>query len=181
MHVNASAATGEHGPARLIELPYVAGQGPHLAMVVVVPKDKESLSSVEAAYTKEGLGPFVKALGPSETTAVSLPKFKVKSHLDLAEALGAMGMRRAFTGDADFSGISSEGRLQISHVLHEAYVDVDEHGTEAAAATAVTLVYGAIISTPREFKVDRSFLFFIRDTESGVVLFAGRVVDPASP
>jgi serpin B len=95
----------------------------------------------------------------------------------LAEVLADMGMPTAFTAQADFSGMDGGRSLFISAVEHKAYVSVDESGTEAAAATAVVMKRGR---PPRGevFRADRPFLFLIRDTKTGCVLFVGRVLDP---
>ena len=91
-----------------------------------------------------------------------------------------MGMKRAFSGEADFSGISSAEALYISAVLHKAYVDVNEAGTEAAAATGVVMRAMAMrrMQPIPVFRADHPFLFLIRDTRTGSILFMGRVLDP---
>jgi serpin B len=121
---------------------------------------------------------------------VSLPKFEIDpaTSLSLADTLKALGMSLAFDrGKADFAGIanppSPADRLWISKVFHKAFVRVDEKGTEAAAATAVVAApAGAAPPTtqPPEFKADHPFLFLLRDTPTGLILFMGRVSDPAS-
>jgi len=112
---------------------------------------------------------------------VTMPKFKATGSMELSEALGALGMKRAFGDGADFSGISTSFPLKISAVVHRAFAEVDEKGTEAAAATAVVMSESAtsVEITPPPFKVDRPFLFFVRDDKSGAVLFSGRIVDPS--
>jgi serpin B len=87
-------------------------------------------------------------------------------------------MQTAFGGEADFSGMTKEERLFISDVIHEAYIAVDEEGTEAAAATAVVMRATAMPMNPVELTIDRPFLFAIRDRETGALLFLGRVTDP---
>jgi serpin B len=98
----------------------------------------------------------------------------------LARSLPAMGMRSAFTSEADFSGIDDRRDLQLSEVVHKAYVDANEEGTEAAAATGAAVALVAMVQTPSEpmFRADHPFLFFICDTHSGLILFTGRLVDP---
>jgi serpin B len=111
-----------------------------------------------------------------------LPKFSFSSNLMLAEKLIAMGMPDAFDpGTADFTGMydpnSSPGAgLHISHVVHQAFVAVDEEGTEAAAATGVVV---EIVSMPEMMRVDRPFIFLIRDRQTGAILFVGRCTDPS--
>jgi serpin B len=111
---------------------------------------------------------------------VSLPKFRAESQFSLRQALTAMGMPIAFTGSADFSGIDPKRGLAISAVVHKAFVDVSEQGTEAAAATGVTMRTLAMrMPEPAVvFRADHPFLFLIRDTRTGVVLFIGRLMTP---
>jgi serpin B len=88
-----------------------------------------------------------------------------------------MGMNDAFSGEADFSGMNGNRELSIGEVIHKAFVDVNEEGTEAAAATAVVM-FKAIVKPPPIFRADHPFIFLIRDNHTGSVLFIGRVVDP---
>jgi serpin B len=114
---------------------------------------------------------------------VYLPRFKAATHADLIPALKALGMKVAFDpGAADFSGISKQERIFIGAVVHEANIDVDEKGTEAAAATAVVGDTGGGPSPIKELSLrfNRPFLFFVRDVDTGAILFMGRVVDPAA-
>ena len=99
----------------------------------------------------------------------------------LSEVLAGLGMPTAFTDDADFSGLTADELLKISEVLHEAFVAVDEQGTEAAAATAVVMARaGAAPEEPVPFVVDRPFVFVVHSVDDRVPLFVGRVVDPRS-
>jgi serpin B len=112
---------------------------------------------------------------------VSLPKFRAESEFSIRQALSAMGMPTAFTGKADFSGIDPKGGLAISEVVHKAFVDVSEQGTEAAAATGIAVHATAVMRMPEQpivFRADHPFLFLIRDTRTGVVLFIGRLMTP---
>ena len=107
-----------------------------------------------------------------------LPRFSYDAELVLKDTLGALGMPDAFDPNrADFSGMDDTQLLYLSHVVHKAFVAVDEEGTEAAAATGVVV---EIESMPTEVRVERPFIFFIHDTESGLVLFAGRVMNPGT-
>ena len=111
---------------------------------------------------------------------MSLPKFRTESDFSLGKALSAMGMPTAFTDKADFSGIDPKGGLAISEVVHKAFVDVSEQGTEAAAATGMTHARNrhAHARTAVVFRADHPFLFLIRDTHTGVILFIGRLMNP---
>lgn len=111
---------------------------------------------------------------------LTVPKFRVESHAGLTEPLRALGVRTAFTDDADFSGISPE-RLRIDRVEHKAVLDVDEDGFEGAAATAAVMVpAGMDLSTPVVFRVDRPFLVVVRHPPTGAVYFLAQVTDPAT-
>ena len=167
-----------------LELPYKGGE---LSMMLLVPDDVEGLAAVESALDANTLEALAGALKP-ERVRVSLPSFEVKpaGALALAEDLKAMGMPLAFDRRrADFTGIANppdvDDRLVIGEVFHKGFVRVDEKGTEAAAASAVMAVrVGSMaMEPPRQLKVDRPFLFLIRDNASGLVLFLGRVADPS--
>jgi len=159
----------------VVELPYVDGS---LAMVVVVP-DEGRFEEFEAAFSA---GTLDEAIGMLQTAQVNLsfPKFEFRVPTGLKDPLIEMGMPVPFDpGQADFSGMSPDGQdLYIQDVLHEAFISVDEEGTEAAAATAVVV---GVTSAPERtvtLDVDRPFMFFIRDNETGALLFMGRVLDP---
>jgi serpin B len=110
---------------------------------------------------------------------VYLPKFKMTSQFSMAKMLAAMGMPDAFSGAADFSGMNGKRDLFISAVIHKAFVEVNEEGTEAAAATAVVMRLTAIPTPPPVFRADHPFIFMIKDNSSGSILFMGRVSNPA--
>ena len=178
MHATLSAGYGAHDGAHVLDLPYKHDGGPALSMTIVLPDARDGLSAVETAYEKEGIAPFVASLAPTNEIDVSLPKLKMSSSIELKDVLSAMGMPTAFGHDADFTGITRSEPLKIARVIHQAFGLVDEEGTEAAGATAVVGMANAVmLTTP--FRVDHPFLFFIRDRASGVVLVAGRCVNPA--
>jgi len=159
-----------------VELPY-AGQ--RLGMVIVLPDGP--LAPVESRLGRDGLARLLAGLAARQVT-LALPRFRVTSQFSLAPALSALGMPLAFTSRADFTGITTAERVHISDVVHQAYLDVDEQGTEAAAATAVVIRAAARVMMPDppvEMTVDRPFLFGITELASGRPLFLGRVTDPA--
>jgi len=162
--------------AQVLEMAY-AGTG--MAFDVLLPKSTNGLPGLESALSVEDLKGWLGSLATRQVQ-VSLPKFRVESQFSLRDTLSAMGMPRAFTGEADFSGIGPGRGLTISDVLHKAYVDVAEEGTEAAAATGIAMMSIAMRMPPKAvvFRADHPFLFAIRDTRTGVVLFIGRVLDP---
>lgn len=179
MHGTMRVRYGETAEAKVLELPYkAAAQGPKLAMVVLLPNDPNGLAALEQKVATVGIAPFVDALRSREIKVeVTLPRFKTSWNRSLNTALQALGMQQAFTPEADFSALTSGERLFISLVQHEAFVNVNEEGTEAAAATGVMMTRTAIITYP-EFRADRPFLYLLRDTASGLVLFMGRLSDP---
>ncbi len=159
-----------------VELPY---EGRELAMAVIVP-DAGSFGEFERRLTAERLAEVLAKLEPAEIQ-LRFPRFEFRTQASLSEVLSALGMPIAFTAAADFSGMSEQGKdLLISEVVHEAFIAVDEEGTEAAAATAVAVSVEALPPEPIKLTVDRPFVFLIRDVELGVVLFLGRVVDPTA-
>ncbi len=158
---------------RAVELPYVGGS---LAMTVIVPDD---LAAFEASVDQAAFAEIVAAL-ESQRVELSLPKFGIESKPPMKEVLREMGMDRAFDPDrADFSGITPVEDLHISDVIHQANIDVDEEGTEAAAATGVIMGITSLPPPPIPMRVDRPFLFAVRDVPTGAILFLGRVTEPA--
>ena len=159
-----------------LELPYVDDE---LSMIILLPKQVDVLADFEETLTTENFSQWL-ARFRKRKVIVSVPKFKMTNQFGLADVLKSMGMRNAFSGEADFSGMNGKRDLFISAVIHKAYVDVNEEGTEAAAATAVAMKLTAI--EPREipvFRADHPFLFLIRDNRSGSILFIGRAMNPA--
>ncbi len=167
---------GETPSAQILEMRY-AGTG--FAFDVLLPKVATSLRDLEQSLTKENLAGWLGRLS-TRNVQVSLPKFRAESEFSLGKTLSAMGMPAAFTDQADFSGIAPKPGLAISEVVHKAFVDVSERGTEAAAATGITMHPTAMRmpEPPVVFRADRPFLFLIRDTSSEVVLFIGRLMNP---
>jgi serpin B len=166
---------GEREGLQIIELPYA---GKELSMVALLPRRVDGLAELERALTPKGLADWTGGLREQEVV-VFLPKFKVVSQFRVDTALRALGMVEAFSpGKADFSGMDGKPHwLFISAVLHKAFVDVNEEGTEAAAATGVVVSVTSVRVQPPTFRADHPFLFVIRDNRTGSILFMGRVVD----
>ncbi|MGA2514483.1 MAG: serpin family protein [Candidatus Limnocylindrales bacterium] len=157
-----------------VELPYAGGS---LAMTIVVPDD---LAAFEASLDAASFARITASLQPADVD-LTLPRFKIETKSDLSSALAQMGMPLAFDPErADFSGITTQEQLYISKVVHQANIAVDEKGTEASAATAVVMVAGLAPSNQVTLHVDRPFIFAVRDTSTGAILFLGRVVDPSA-
>jgi serpin B len=158
----------------MLELPY---QG-DASMLILLPK-KIGLEELDPLLTVENLTAW---LGKMHTQAafVTLPKFELKQELKLNDTLKALGMKKAFDPSADFSGIVSGEPLFVDRVVHATYVKLDEQGTEAAATTVVEGVKSAPKDpeVPVDFRVNRPFVFIIRDNLTGSVLFLGKITDP---
>ena len=158
-----------------LELPYVDEE---LSMVILLPKEFDALDEFEKTLTPENLTQWLAKIHKREVV-VFVPKFKMTSQFSLASVLKSMGMKDAFSSDADFSGINGKRDLFISAVIHKAYVEVNEEGTEAAAATGVVMTLTSMGPTRIPvFRADHPFLFLIRDNLSGSILFIGRVANP---
>jgi serpin B len=162
--------------AQILEMPY-AGTG--MAFDVLLPTTPAGLRDLEKSLTPGNLTDWLGHLA-IRNVQVSLPKFRAESQFSLGRALSTMGMPTSFTSKADFSGIDPQRGLAISEVVHKAFVDVSEQGTEAAAATGMTM-HTTAMRMPEPvvvFRADHPFLFLIRDTGTGVVLFIGRLMNP---
>ena len=159
-------------------MPY---SGYMLGMVVILPRRNDGLPELERRLTSTELHHWIDGMQIWDVR-VTLPKFRIEGQFSLADHLQAMGMTDAFAWKkADFTGMAADKEICISDILHKSFVDVDEQGTEAAAATAVIEVAGAPppAEEPKVFKADHPFLFLIRHRKTGEVLFLGRLVEPA--
>ncbi|HJX51472.1 MAG TPA: serpin family protein [Polyangia bacterium] len=156
-------------------LPYADDR---LSLVVVVP-DAGQFNQVESSLDAPALGTLVAGLS-SQGVRLALPRFKVLTGTSLKDLLVVLGMTSAFTGGlADFSGMDGTHNLFISDVIHKAFIDVAEKGTEAAAATAVVMNAGSAPPTGLLVDATRPFLYFLRDQPTGAILFMGRVLNPS--
>ena len=170
---------------QILELPYKEND---LSMIILLPKqgyfyDKEglkeynyTLADIEPDLTAENLNLWLSQLKPVNIN-VYLPKFKLETKYFMKKTLSEMGMPTAFTPEADFSGIVKGDKIWIDKVIHQAYIDVNEEGTEAAAATAVIMERSAAIE--KVFRADHPFIFIILDKRTNEILFLGKVVDPS--
>jgi serpin B len=168
---------GETDAFQVLDLPYA---GKRISMTVILPRKPDGLPAVEKELTAAKLAETIKGLHPEQEVHVHLPRFKVEKDFLLNKPLKALGMKAAFDG-ADFSGMHTGGeQLDISAVLHKAFVDVNEEGTEAAAATGVVVKTLSLPAPPKPvyFKADHPFLFLIRDHKTGSILFLGRLENP---
>lgn len=159
---------------QILEIPYV---GDELSMVILLPKEINGLQELETKLSADTLEEWLSILRKTKVQ-VFLPKFMMTSTFLLKSILSDMGMHDAF-GTADFSGIDGTKSLFINEVIHKAFVEVNEEGTEAAAATAV-VIDESVPEPPAVFRADHPFVFFIRDKQSNNFLFIGRIADPSS-
>jgi len=174
---------------QILELPYKGGD---ISMLILLPKQGEgydyetdkiifynyTLKDIE--LTNEKLNEYKNQIQETKLDSISIPKFEFDTKYSMNKNLINMGMPTAFGENADFSGMDGTRDLFISAVIHQAYVKVDEKGTEAAAATAVVMIATSIGPDAERtiFKADRPFIFLIQENETGNILFLGKVVDP---
>ncbi|MGA2171774.1 MAG: serpin family protein [Sedimentisphaerales bacterium] len=175
MHQTAHFGYMETDTIQVLELPYVNND---LSMVILLPKKPDGVNELEKGLTSETITGWLAGLRKREVQ-VYVPRFKLTSEFSLAETLSAMGMPDAFSTKADFSGITGNRDLFISAVVHKAYVEVNEEGTEAAAATGVAMKLTAVAPPPPVFRADHPFVFLIRDNQTGSILFLGRTANPS--
>jgi serpin B len=160
---------------QVVELQY---DGNELSMVILLP-EAGNFQAFEEGLQAQQVYDIISGLQPTGV-ALTMPRFEFDSAFSLKDTLAGMGMPIAFSGEADFSGMTGAPGLCITEVLHKAFVSVDEAGTEAAAATAVVVGETAMPGQPVEVTVDRPFIFLIRDIETGAILFVGRVLNPTA-
>ena len=162
---------------QILRMPYEHESGKALSMLVLLPKDGD-ITTAEAAL---GTTDLADAVASMEATQVEVffPKFTLETTYYLPDTLAAMGMQTAFGDEADFSGMDNTRFLFITDVIHKAFVEVNEEGTEAAAATAVIVGRAVSVESPVPvFRADHPFIFLIEDDETGMLLFMGRISDP---
>jgi serpin B len=167
------------GGFTVAELPYKGGD---LSMIVVLPQEKTGLPGLEKLLTGGNVQKWISHLGEREVR-LFLPRFRLETEYDMKPSLQALGMKRAFENTAQFDGMTTdpEKRLSVSQVRHKAFAEVNEKGTEAAAATGIEVKSAAL--RPEEpftptFRADHPFLFLIRDRKTNTILFLGCVNNP---
>ncbi len=168
------------GTFQALEIPY---KGKELSMIVFLPSQVDGLTAFEQSLTAANMQQWLGQLQPASEVQLSMPTFKVTAQFQLNEVLDRMGMRQAFDSRvADFSAMTGKRELFISAVVHKAFVDVNEEGTEAAAATVLMEQRPDIAIRelpPPVFRADHPFFFVIRENRFGSILFIGRVADPS--
>ncbi len=164
----------ETDDAQIIELPY---KGEKISIIIVLPKEN-NISLAETMITPSNISTWVRDFNDI-LVDVSLPKFTFKTEYDLKKILIDMGLNTSFTQNADFSGMTGQKDLMIDKVIHKAFIEVNEEGTEAAAATTVHMVLTSVPQTI-QFDANHPFVYFLYDRETGTILFMGEVVDPSN-
>ena len=167
----------ENKDLQVLEMPYL---GKELSMLILLPKDSD-IQSLEKSISVKQFSKWNKDL-KEERVNIYIPKFKFETKYFMADDLKDMGMPIAFSDDADFSGMTGNKDLKISQVIHQAFVEVNEEGTEAAAATGGIMVTNSIGSSSKPripiFRADHPFVFMIKQNNTGSILFMGRVSNP---
>lgn len=180
MHRTGGYRYYDGGTFQALELPYA---GDEIAMVVLLPKETEGLPALEQSFTSAPAADWIQKLEFADKVILTLPRFTMTQQFELSSTLTSMGMPQAFSSGADFSGMTGKPDFTIGAAIHKAYIDVNEQGTEAAAATAIVMSatamrYEAPPPPPIVFRADHPFLFILLDRRSGSMLFLGRVADP---
>jgi serine protease inhibitor len=176
MHLKENLKVIKRNNLTIAEIPY--GQG-NYSMVVILPDENVTTSEVVKVLTPSNWQEWMNLLTDNtHKVELSMPRFKYKYKRNLNDDLINLGMEIAFTGNADFSKISDQV-LMISRVLHQTFIETNEEGTEAAAATVVEMVYGsANPASVEKVTLDHPFIYFIRESTTGTIIFMGRVGDP---
>lgn len=181
MYESGRFSYAETDDAQAIALPY---KGNDLSMLILLPKKPDGIGRLQDGLTGKSLAAWAGMLKPEPTVHVYLPRFKAETRYDLGKTLIELGMPDAFSDTkADFSGmLTGPERLCIGFVIHKAFVDVNEEGTEAAAATVVGMrLTSAVAPTPpKVFRADHPFLFAILHNPTKTVLFLGRLSEPVT-
>ena len=170
-------ATLDDIDSKMLELPY---EGERIVMQILLPNDKDSgLKSIEEKIGDADIAKIFEEKQFNRKVNIQMPKFKLTHSASLAEALRSLGMKNMFSaGVADFSGMDGTRNLYVGFVKQEVAVEVNEEGSEAAAATGMGMMMRSMPAPPQEFVVDHPFIFYIRDKLTGMLLFQGRVANP---
>ncbi|WP_075591204.1 serpin family protein [Labilibacter marinus] len=174
MHQTSSLRVGGNDIFSSVEMPY--GNG-HFNMMVLLPNEGKKVADIVDAMTDEAWDSWMQNLVTSEVN-LSFPKFKLEAEYKLKKPLMQMGMPTAFTGAADFTGINPRGGIAISQVRHKTFMEVDEKGTEAAAVTSVEIRMTSADPSPKEFVVNKPFVFAITERDTNTILFMGKMMMP---
>ena len=176
----------EEDGCQILEMPYkgirVFGSLEHISMIIILPEKKDGIEDIEKRLTNEKIENYLEKLNHiwEREINVFFPKFKIETYYELKKMLYNLGMTSAFSDGANFSGIAVDSPRYISQIIHKAYVEVNERGTEAAAVTALRLLGCGMAPTikPTEFRADHPFIFLLIDSNTRTILFIGRILNP---
>jgi len=175
MHQTEKFNYGKFNNYAVLELPY---KNKSMSMFILLPDKINGLNEMEKNLSNDDLENSLNNLEKTKVN-ITLPKFKIEYSTGLSDILSKMGMTSAFGPKADFSGMTGSKGLFISSVIHKAFIDVNEEGTEAAAATAIIMTKSMPMpEKTKDFKADHPFMFMIRDNSSGCILFMGNLLKP---
>ena len=167
----------KNAKARALQLPY---KGDRFSMVVILPNDRDGIEKLEQDITRINLSEDIQFEKPRKTYQITIPKFKIKSSMELIKTLKRLGVKDLFDPrSADLSGFSGSKSLYASTLLQKAFIEVNEEGTEAAAATGMVVSSRSMQPKPPTFVCDHPFIFYIKDSKTGLILFTGRIVNPS--
>jgi len=162
--------------SHMVELPY---KGDRIVMQIVLPIERAGLANLEDQLKNQDIQKDFEKESYETKLNLQIPKFKLEKRLPLTDVLTELGMKDMFLqGKADFSGVDGTKMLYVSEIVQKAFIEVNEEGSEAAAATGAVLMSRSMPLPPEPFHADHPFVFFIRDTKTGMLLFQGRVVNP---
>jgi serpin B len=147
------------------------------SLMIIIPKSYRKMKKFEKSLSFEYYMQLEK-MKKMKRVNLSIPKFEIETDLNLNETLQRMGIKDAFNSSADFSGITTQEKLYISNVVHKAKITVTENGTEAAAATAVVMRKTSFIADQVDLKIDKPFIYILRNTENNCIYFMGKIVNP---
>jgi serpin B len=177
MHKSGDLMYYENADMQVVDIPYKEDK---LSMMIFLPWEKEGFEKMENLLNKRLYTQIIDSLG-KENVDLSIPQFTTTFDFKLDKALPVMGMPLAFSGKADFSGMTGRKDLYISHVIHKAFINVNESGTEAAAATVVIMRLTSRrmeTSNTKIFNANHPFIFLIKDNTTGSILFMGKTMNP---
>ena len=176
MHQTRSYPYYEDEEIQAISLPY---KNNRMALMVILPKSIEGWRLISQVINYERINLVISGMGTREVQ-LALPKFRSELQINLRQELTSMGMGTAFSRHADLSGMTGEENLYVDEVIHKAFIEVNEMGTEAAAATAAIIgLKSSLRDDPVRFNADHPFVFFLLDRQTGCIIFTGRLVKPS--
>ena len=160
--------------SQIVEIPYT---NLNVSLLIILPKSFKKIKKIEKNLNTDFYDMYINNR-IRKRVSISIPKFNIESDFDLNKTLNDLGMKEAFTGTADFSGITNSEKLHISKVVHKANITIDEEGTEAAAATAVVMRKTSILLDEVILKINKPFIFMLRNTNTNCIYFMGKIVNP---